>query len=359
MSASSRLIYFGLLSGVFLAMGCGEQRDEMPAWDPITYNYLDQIKPLLEKSCVSCHGGSSAKAGYDLSSWRGLLGPGTDTTRNAIAGDKTSALLTVQDKVAHAGKLTTKEKAMLTTWVVTDRLAYFDSTTHNPWWLYPGDRANKSFHGGELRANKYSLDTCKGCHGSDLSGGSSKKPCATCHTGGVTACGTCHGSAASGGAPGPDLSWNLDISKVTVGLHAVHLSGTKFTKVTCKDCHKVPTKLTDKGHVDTSTPAEVTFSALASGKTRGVTLKPSWDRTTGTCSDVYCHALPKGATAAWTWTKRNAAVMACDSCHGNPPVKTIKGSSHSSGTSCESCHSGAYKSGDIDPAVHINGEVDF
>lgn len=354
------LLILGCVLGTLCSSGCGEQREEMPAWDPITYNYLDDIKPLLDKQCVSCHGSTGAKGSYDLSTWQGLLGPGSDTVRNAVAADKTSVLLTALEKGSdHKGKLTSAQTRMLTTWVVEDKLAYFDSATHNPWWLTPTDRAAKSFHGGELRANKYDLTSCKGCHGNDLSGGSSKKSCATCHTGGVTTCSTCHGTVASSGAPAPDLSSNLDIAKVTVGLHAVHLTGTKFARVTCQDCHKVPTKLTDKGHVDTTSPAEVVFSALASGKKRGVTLKPTWDRKAGTCTNIYCHALDKGSAATWTWTTKSTAGLTCDSCHGNPPSKTIKGATHGSGTACDSCHSGAYKNGVIDPSVHINGEVDF
>ncbi len=349
----------GLFILVGIALGCGEQREELPMWDPFTHTYLADVKPLLDKKCVSCHGATSPKGSYDLSTWRGLFGPGMDTKRNVIAGDKKSVILTTLDSdSAHKSLLTAAEKKLLTTWVVDDKLAYFDSSTHNPWWLSPGDRAAASFHGGELRANKYDLSTCKGCHGTDLKGGTSKKSCTTCHAGGVTACGTCHGTATAG-APAPDLSGNLDISSVTVGLHAVHLSGTKFGKVTCSDCHKVPTKLTDKGHVDSKSPAEVVFSDLASGKLRKLSLKPKWDRTKGTCTNVYCHALDTGAKTTWSWTKKSTSGLACGSCHGDPPKSTLAGGSHGSGTSCKSCHSEAYKNGVLDPAVHINGKVEL
>lgn len=349
------LCLLGLLSA-----GCGEQREELATWDPFTYSFLADIQPVLAKGCVSCHGATAPKGSYDLTTWRGLLGPGSDQVPNVVAGDKTSKLLTALASVsAHKGLLTSEQVSMLTTWVVDDKLAYFDSSTHNPWWLSPGDRASKSFHGGELRAGQYDLTACKACHGEDLSGGSSKRSCKSCHTKGVFSCGTCHGTEASGGAPAPDLSGKLAVSGVGVGLHAIHAGAGKIAKVVCEDCHKVPAKFTDKGHVDSSSPAEVTFSALASGKKRGASLKPVWDRATGTCKDVYCHSLDKGAAKTWSWIQKSAAGLACDACHGNPPSKTVKGGSHGSGTACKACHSGAYKDGQIDPAVHINGEVDY
>lgn len=359
-SNSARLIG-SLAMGLFLAGGCGEQWDVIPQWGTATYTYLKQIKPVLDKSCVSCHGATAPKGSYDLSSYTGLLGPGKDLKRNAVAGDKTSALLTtLATDATHKDKLTAKELTMLTSWVVDDKLAYFDSSTHNPWWVYPGDRASKAFHGGDLRANKWSMEGCKGCHGEDLKGGTSKKSCYTCHTAGPTSCGSCHGTTASGGAPAPDLAWNLDPSVITVGLHAAHLAGSKLRdKLPCDSCHLVPKKLDDKGHLDTDSPAEVTFSAVASGKKAGVSLKPKWNRAEGTCTNVFCHSLDAGDVTSWTWTKKTAAGLTCSSCHGNPPTKTSSGSKHSSGTDCTGCHSGAYKNGAINPATHINGEVDL
>lgn len=56
-------VLFGLLlwTVIGLGAGCGEQRDELPAWDTFSYTYLADVKPLLDKHCVSCHGAALPK----------------------------------------------------------------------------------------------------------------------------------------------------------------------------------------------------------------------------------------------------------------------------------------------------------
>lgn len=175
-------------------------------------------------------------------------------------------------------------------------------------------------------------------------------------------CWSCHGTQATAGAPGPDLHGKTDISEVTVGLHALHLAdGTDSKAIACADCHLEPKNDGDKGHYDSALPAELVFSDVARGKKadKSVDLKPAWDRKTATCSNVYCHSLDGATVTSWTWTKKVPGGLTCTSCHGNPPLKTVSGGVHSSGTACDACHSAAYNSGALDPSKHINGEVDL
>lgn len=563
---------------LLLPVGCGETRAPTAARNQLAATYLNHVKPLLDSRCVSCHGGTQPAGQYDLSSYPGLLAPGTDHVRNAVPGDATSKLLTKLDSAKEAKHWTyllpakdqlkqgeTAEQRrdadlkLLTDWVVTAKLAYFDVTVHPPGWVYPGDRTSEQFHGGFLRAKGWDPESCRGCHGEELTGGTSKRSCASCHKQGLSSCTTCHGSAArkgqaaaapptdlswgldpkargvgahqkhlaastkwaaitcddchlvpsvtrasghlyddaaqtktdfraevtfgsragldgvtpsydatkntcsvychgasfaslgqgatpkwtepasakcgtchnvpalfggadcshchqqtvvackpgekdclttgtnmgtrfikpeyhgdgikplgrkgnegtcyschgtkdSAGAPGPDLRGNTDISAVTVGLHKIHnTAGSYRDAVPCTTCHVVPKTKEDKGHMDNDVPAEVVFSDLARGKLRSATLdlKPSWDRTTATCSNTYCHGLDGAKVTSWPWTKQLSPSLNCSSCHGMPPAKTLTGGTHSTSTDCRTCHSKAYTSaGQLDPARHINGKVD-
>ncbi len=100
--------------------------------------------------------------------------------------------------------------------------------------------------------------------------------------------------------------------------------------------------VTAPGHIDSDRPAEVIFSALASGRAAGVDLKPTWDRKTATCTNVYCHSLDGS------------------SCHGMPPKQALDGAPHPTGDRCASCHGSAFdKEGQINPSTHVNGQVNF
>jgi hypothetical protein len=46
--------------------------------------------------------------------------------------------------------------------------------------------------------------------------------------------------------------------------------------------------------------------------------------------------------------------MPCGSCHAIPPP-----SPHPTDSECKSCHEDAYSDDALNPAVHINGAVDF
>jgi predicted CxxxxCH...CXXCH cytochrome family protein len=100
---------------------------------------------------------------------------------------------------------------------------------------------------------------------------------------------------------------------------------------------------------------EITWGALA--KADGAA--PAWDRSTATCSTVYCHGatLPGGTVTEPVWTKVDGTQAGCGTCHGTPPPWP-----HPAKTDCTTCHTFTVKpDGTIDVAggMHINGQVDL
>jgi predicted CxxxxCH...CXXCH cytochrome family protein len=202
-------------------------------------------------------------------------------------------------------------------------------------------------HSGHSGADAGLQDDAHG--GSDAvqadAGGDAPRDLSRCGTGGES-CGTCHGSGTNA-APPPDTSGNTDPSMITVGSHQAHLAGSAAAAaVACAECHVVPTSVLDPGHCDSPAPAEVHFGALATAKGT----YPVWDRTTGTCSAVYCHGatLQGGSNKTPTWTSTTA--LGCGSCHS---------ANYHGHTSCN-CHGSVWSGGQIvDPTKHINGQVDM
>jgi predicted CxxxxCH...CXXCH cytochrome family protein len=191
------------------------------------------------------------------------------------------------------------------------------------------DPSSTSFHGAELERLDWNFALCTSCHGGDFRGGTSGVSCMSCHGDGPTACTTCHG------ASGP-----------TTAAHTAHRS----RGVTCAECHTVPTRWDDDGHivhdgVAITGPAKVTFGAranitlLAGDRTGPAT----WDG--ATCTNVYCHgAVLHGAggsatTIAWSDPTPPGG---CDRCHGQPPPSHAR-------ARCAECHPS--------DAPHIDGVV--
>jgi predicted CxxxxCH...CXXCH cytochrome family protein len=165
-------------------------------------------------------------------------------------------------------------------------------------------------------------------------------------------CNSCHGSAQSN-APPLDLAGNKATSAIGVGAHQSHLAGGAFSKaVECAACHKVPQSVDDPGHNDTPSPAEVTFSGLATSAGAA----PAWNHAGATCSGSYCHGakLGGGTIPAPVWTSVDGTQAACGSCHGLPPPAP-----HAQSTACESCHAETAGPGMTiaTRANHVDGKV--
>ncbi len=193
-----------------------------------------------------------------------------------------------------------------------------------------------------------------------------------------TGCTQCHGdlgasavastdvrAAPAGDASAVDAHGNGAASTTArgVGTHAKHLTSRTWRSapIACRECHSVPAA-GDVSHAD-GNPA-IAFGALAKTAWTGQpAIDPLWNGAGGgstlTCSSTYCHgAFPNGANASPTWTA--AGSVACGSCHG-VSASNGPGGTHptlSARQDCGSCHGGSYTNTSVDPALHMNGQLD-
>ncbi|MCB9556313.1 MAG: hypothetical protein H6707_09445 [Deltaproteobacteria bacterium] len=301
--------------------------------------YREDIAHVLEAKCVSCHSGDTPAGNYDISTWSGLLGPGSDNVvRNLIPGDATSLLLVVASKTddtVHSGLLTEEGLARLRSWIVDANALFSRSGYHVRGWLNPTDRTAETFHGGYLRRRSWQTTECQTCHGADLEGGPSKVACSSCHSGGpFNSCTTCHGSEKSPGPPA-DLAWRLDPKSAGVGAHQAHIKQTLFAAIDCSTCHKVPSKVEDAGHLfddettkATDFKAELTFD----GRSNQGGVTAAYNSETASCT-TYCHGASLSGATAPTWTAPGS-VTCGKGCH---PVPHAAPKSYG-GSDCSFCH---------------------
>jgi predicted CxxxxCH...CXXCH cytochrome family protein len=149
---------------------------------------------------------------------------------------------------------------------------------------HPEGYASPDRHGYAFFKNK---ENCKGCHGSDYTGGTTGVSCDTCHGGSAwrTNCTFCHGGTDSdNGAPPRQVYVN------TADLHTRHIENQGLSIIPCGYCHKSldcaychvkPVSFDDAGHIDGV--ANVSISASS-----GINAK--YDNATKTCSSVGCHS---------------------------------------------------------------------
>ncbi len=111
----------GILS--LAVFGCSEQRGITPSFTPPDFvTYTTDMKPLIDASCLACHSGSSPAGSYDLSTYSGILGNGTDAIPNAIPGDMNSRIIQRQLEGGHAWSGDQTKLDLLIKWVVVDSL---------------------------------------------------------------------------------------------------------------------------------------------------------------------------------------------------------------------------------------------
>lgn len=248
------------------------------------------------------------------------------------------------------------------------------------------DNTSPNFHAKYIKSLKWNLDGCKECHGVDYAGGLSSTTCGSsgCHIypDGPEACNTCHGDFSNPEriAPPRDLSGNTLSSEKGVGAHSSHLYENSLSKnIVCGECHKVPAKFSDSGHIDSDLPAEVIFADSLAGYKTPSDKKPNYNSVNITCANTYCHgnftfnrddALPlrrsyyttdkmEGNNKTVIWNKVDNTEAACGTCHDNPPKGHI-GYGIISITDCGvTCHSGIVDNTGkiIDKTKHINGRA--
>ncbi len=170
-------------------------------------------------------------------------------------------------------------------------------------------------------------------------------------------CSDCHGTDASP-APPRDLSGEMTPNASGVGAHTRHLAPSFSRPVACNECHVVPETLFSEGHLDSTAPAEVTFSGVGAK----FEADPSYDGKS--CSNTFCHApslsperLPGGAVPAPQWTQTDGTPVACNGCHGLPPPPPHPETTED----CSTCHFSVVGADlrIINPDLHVNGRLEF
>ncbi len=257
---------------------------------------------------------------------------------------------------------------------VSCRTCHQNELPHPTGW---GTDGSSSFHAKSFKDNNWNLKLCQSCHDTNYTGGIAKVNCRTCHKSeaGPEACNTCHGNFNDGLltdstriAP-PRAVFSEDSS--AAGAHVSHLYANDLTdNVTCAQCHVVPNKMSDAGHiVEGAAHATLTFGNLA--KNKGA--KPNFNYDTHTCSNVYCHGnfvfLKDSSANTWVytadsikgnkfspvWNKLDDTQAECGTCHDLPP----KGHLPESIDQCVNCHTGIVdaQGNIIDKTKHINGKI--
>jgi predicted CxxxxCH...CXXCH cytochrome family protein len=200
------------------------------------------------------------------------------------------------------------------------------------------DPMSDDFHPKMLERHDWDFKLCASCHSDDVNtldfkGGKAKKSCLKCHDEGPTACKTCHGG-------GP-----------TSNAHPAHAAHG----VTCSNCHVVPTKYSDVGHILDAAGVAIPLPARVKlGDRANITLNAAdragpaaYDPATKTCKNVYCHgdALhAAGGTASEPRWDDPAPQNQCDRCHGNPPPTHLR-------NDCATCHPAT--------APHVDGVINI
>ncbi len=182
--------------------------------------------------------------------------------------------------------------------------------------------------------------------------------CDQCHAASPQACTHCHGGVDNQtGAPPRGLRGEVSAAELAVGAHTTHMEGSYISNgFNCRECHLVPTRLSDPGHWAVDSTAEITWGTLAGSAS-------SWDRGIRKCSNVYCHGSFSGGYAnnSPIWTAPGQA--ACGSCHdngSNPGNLSGRHFKHffEENVECYECHSATVDVGlaIIGKSVHIDGK---
>ncbi len=210
-----------------------------------------------------------------------------------------------------------------------------------------------------LREHNWDMTPCFSCHRiTPAAGFTFGGTCSGCHpaeSGGPGACNTCHGDFGGdpdtllSAAPPADLWGEISTTEEGVGAHRAHLTAASgiSAPVACTVCHTVPDAWTSEGHIDED-PEHADLHFTLPGDPGHI---PHYEPETATCSSVYCHGDAEPA-----WNVVDGTWNACGSCHGVPPPAP-----HAQLDNCSLCHGDVIDSDGnfIDPALHINGQVDL
>lgn len=153
------------------------------------------------------------------------------------------------------------------------------------------------------------------------------------------------------------LRGEVSTAELAVGAHTTHMEGSYASNgFSCRECHLVPTQLSDTGHWAVDSTAEIMWGTLADSASQ-------WNRGTRKCSSTYCHGNFSGGYASNTpiWTASGQA--ACGSCHdvgANPGNLSGQHRKHvlEENVECYECHSSTVDANlaIIGKLVHVNGQ---
>jgi predicted CxxxxCH...CXXCH cytochrome family protein len=308
-----------------IGAACSEPRESGGLRAPCT-TWRDDVGPLVADRCTPCHAGAAPAGGYDVTTYAGALGGGSDEVSNARPGDASSELLARVDpaRADPTHRSVADTHGRLSAWVVECDVAYFDSRVHA---ASIHDPRSTGFHGRAVAETGWDLAACTACHGEDLGGGAAGASCTTCHADGEAGCASCH-----------------DERLLSSGAHGTHLGGAvDFDR--CDTCHETPASWRAPGHLGDA-PAEV---------------RVPYDATSGTCTAASCHgsalADGGGTLTAPSWQDTSGAPTRCGSCHGLPPPGPPGVHARDD---CATCHgrviddAGAF----VDASLHGNGAVE-
>lgn len=222
---------------------------------------------------------------------------------------------------------------------------------------HPDGFASPDVHGLEAKLHE---QTCTDCHGEDLTGGSAGVSCDTCHEAGWrTDCTYCHGGMEDAtGAPPEDIDDGE--ADAAFGAHPRHVQENTHAAFDCTQCHVKPTDVLSAGHLFDDSPAQAEVSLSAGLSDRG-----AWSTSAMECSNLYCHGDGQGDNGRVLVAD---APLSCDACHADRTSSRADWGDMSGeheehldeGVGCQECHADTTSNGSsiLEPALHVNGEVD-
>jgi hypothetical protein len=341
------------------------------------------VQSILNARCVACHGNGYHLADLDLQTdpYAALVGVAAPSGHGTLvaAGDPEGSLLYRKVSGTQAasegasmppGGLGDAEVAAIRAWIAdgaSDACSGpvdTDVVRHHPdGWAEP------TAHG---QAAELQTEPCVACHGADLTGQGDAASCDGCHAEGWrTDCTFCHGDPADGtGAPPVHLSGVDDGAAATFVPHRTHTDTTAVhLAFDCTACHAKPTDVLTPGHVfvgDASPGHAETDFALS------LSDAAVWNRSTGTCSDLYCHGarglddglrrhdqpIPDGQCSA-CHPDRTSGSKAWDDRMSDPHRKHLE-VDDGGVVRCWECHGATVDASMavLDPALHVNGVPD-
>jgi uncharacterized membrane protein len=117
-----------LLFAALLVAGCGSKPKAPAATEPkaqtepaAEVSFAEVVHPIFSQNCLPCHSGTpDAKSPYALADYNGVMGAGSDSVPNVLAGDVAGSLLCVKvvtGKMPPTGRLPQDQIELVKKWI--------------------------------------------------------------------------------------------------------------------------------------------------------------------------------------------------------------------------------------------------